>query len=144
MGYYAGLFFDFTSEKGAFLFQPGIQFNSRGGSFAGKTTRLNYLEIPLSFSYKVARGFVLGHQDLRAHGSPYVGLNLNSSNLAISPAVSGIKKADYGIRSGLSFGLGSFEPFLGYDFGLADISANPAYKISNRGFYLSFALTAGK
>jgi thiol-disulfide isomerase/thioredoxin len=149
-GFYGGIFFDFTSLKESFLFQPGIQFNSKGGSISGITTHINYIEMPLLFSYQIARKFILGHQDLRFNFTPYSAFNLWTSQKMIASGsapvniASDVKKFDYGAKLGFSFGLGSFEPSVGYDIGLSNISNNPAYKIYNRSYYLSFALIFGK
>jgi thioredoxin 1 len=147
-GYYFGLFYDYTYKH--FLFQPGLLLNSRGGTFLGATTRLNYLELPLLLSYKITKNKLFGsRQAIRLNLTPYGALNLwttQNSGKAGLPVqhLPAFKRFDYGAKLGLSFQMGSFEPALGYDFGLANISEITAYKVSNRSYYLSFAVIIGK
>ncbi len=55
-----------------------------------------------------------------------------------------INRYDYGIKAGISFSLGSFEPSFGYELGLNNLSNTTGEKTFNRGFFFNWPLIFGK
>ncbi|QZT37327.1 PorT family protein [Halosquirtibacter xylanolyticus] len=107
---------------------------------------LNYLEIPVNISYKVL-DFNQGNSALSIFVEPSLGFCLSgklkyedsSDDFEIgSDDTDDIKTINFGIKLGASVQVGKFEPYIGYDLGLNDIT--PASQdMMNRGFYLGVA-----
>jgi thioredoxin-related protein len=149
LGFNFTLFLDYTTER--FLFQPGIAFYSKGAktSNPSETLKLNYLEIPLRVSINTFKCEIFScRQSVRLNIEPYGAYALSgkfeNSNIQFGSTNGKLDRFDYGIKTGISLQMGSFEPSIGYDFGLNNLSNEKGENIFNRGFYLNFALIFGK
>ena len=152
-GINCGLFLDYTNKY--FLFQPGVMYCQKGAKSSSpkETIRLNYLEIPLKVSINTFKHKIMGcAQNIRLNIEPYWAYALRgrhiteSGNNAISfgKGSDELNRYDYGVKAGISFQLGSYEPSFGYDIGLNNLSNESGEKMYNRGFYFNFALIFGK
>ncbi|MDC1107394.1 porin family protein [Prolixibacteraceae bacterium] len=107
---------------------------------------LNYLEIPVNISYKVL-DFNQGNNALSIFVEPSLGFCLSgklkyedsSDDFEIgSDDTDDRKTINLGVKLGASVQVGKFEPYIGYDFGLNDITPSRG-DMMNRGFYLGVA-----
>ncbi len=148
-----GLFIDY--ESGHFLFQPGIFYDAKGATNKNPKEKLNlnYLVVPLRVSINTFKHKLAGcPQSVRLNLEPYFALAINgkyktgvgSESISFGNSNEGFSRFDYGIKTGISLGLGSFEPSIGYEFGLNNLSNKSNEKIFNRGFYFNIALIFGK
>ncbi|PXY02432.1 hypothetical protein DF185_07220 [Marinifilum breve] len=145
-GYELGFIMDYTPKKleGKFVFQSGFIFNSIGGHSKelSKDIRLNYLEVPLRFNYKIFNHKIVGcPQPVRASFAPYCAYRIGGKNTG---ELSHLRNWDYGIKTGLNIAFGTWDAFLGYQHGLADLSSSSNMDFSNRGFFFSTTMVFGK
>ncbi len=151
-GYNFGIFAERATKY--FMFEPGIAFYRKGGkdSDLNKSIKLSYIEIPVKMSVNVWHHNFWGRQPVRLNVEPYVACALGGkiTNYAGTEKVhfgkgrNDFNRFDYGVKVGASCQLGSFEPSLGYDFGLNNLSNNPNGTSYNRGFYFNVALLFGR
>jgi len=148
-GFNFGIFMDYSTRR--FIFQPGIAYCSKGAKISdpNETLKLNYLEIPLRFSINTFKHKIIGcPQSVRLNFEPYVAYALNgkldNKDIQFGSSEQEFNRFDYGIKTGISLQIGSFEPSIGYDFGLNNLSNKTGEKMSNRGLYFNFALIFGK
>jgi len=148
-----GMFLDYTTRS--FLFQPGISLSSKGAKISNAnetpngSLRLNYIEVPIRFSINTFNHKIVGcAQSVRLNFEPYgayaLNGNLGNGRVQFGSSENEFDRFDYGIKSGISLQMGSFEPSFGYDLGLNNLSNKSGEKIYNRGFYFNFALIFGK
>lgn len=147
-GFNIGLFFERDTKD--FVIRPAINFITKGSEnlATGQSLRLNYIEIPVRLGINVFRPKFLG-QPIRLNLAPYGAFATGGRQkgwevLAFGDEVGDICRYDYGLKTGVSVELGSFEALLGYDFGLKDISNGAANKMYNRGFWFEVSLTFGQ
>lgn len=158
-GIHIGAFY--SMEFGKCRLQPGLIFVRRGNSKTVKNvsmvittpqtevrSKLNYVEIPLELSYKILD---FEKCNIRLSAEPYLGFALSGKieyedqkemvrigeeNGAIDGS---LRDKNFGVRIGTSIQFGMFEPYAGYDIGLADVIYGPNVAYIN-GFYLGLAL----
>ncbi|BDD07902.1 hypothetical protein FUAX_03340 [Fulvitalea axinellae] len=149
-GFLGGVFFDYTGKR--FSFQPGINFTAKGAEDSDTKLRLNYLEVPLKFSLNILKHRIVGcpqavRLDINPYGAYALGGKIRDDHGEHSVKFgSGDDKArrfDYGLKTGLSLRMGSFEPSLGYDIGVRDVLTGKG-EWYNRGFYFNMAVVIGK
>ncbi|QZT38783.1 PorT family protein [Halosquirtibacter xylanolyticus] len=144
--------------------QPGLVFVQRGGKLELSNElqrainnnntaefKLNYLDIPLNVSVKIAN-LSSNNDGLYLFVEPTASICLSgklkeageSKDLNIgSDNTDNIKAFDFGVKLGASIKIGSFEPYIGYNFGLTNIN-NDDSKVKNKGLYLGLAVALGK
>ncbi|QZT37360.1 PorT family protein [Halosquirtibacter xylanolyticus] len=159
-GFHAGIFYNFCSKRNNIVFQPGLNFIQRGteasyikkdGYYTDKydfDMTMNYLEIPLTISYNVAKLNGTGNY-FRLFVEPAISFalsgkidnNNDESKIRFGNDLSNedqIKPINVSLKFGASVKINSFEPYLGYDLGLNDINnSNSIYQ--NRGFYIGLS-----
>lgn len=150
-GYHAGLT-AFTHLSNKFQCEAALQFHSMGAknNRESVTYRLNYLELPVTFSVDLFRSFFCNY--LRLNLSPFVSMAVegkekrdgSSRSLRFGNAsTDDFKCWDYGLRPAVDLALGTFELNVGYSLGLHNISNDPQVKLYNRGFFTTVALIFG-
>lgn len=138
-----------------FFFTGEVLLSSKGAKMKNSLedgdlksiSRPYYLEIPIHFGYH----YPLGKGNVGVFGSfgPYFGVGLfgdtktTDSEGTTKPDVftsDGMKRFDFGL--GLRAGVSMFEHYriyLGYDWGLVNISQTADTKVNNRNFYIGAA-----
>ncbi len=150
-GFKTGYNFGAFAERNMkyFIFEGGIAFCRKGGrdSDLDETVKLSYIEIPAKVSVNVWHHNFLERQPVRLNVEPYVACALGgkienyegTEKVHFGKGVDKLNRFDYGVKIGVSCQLGAFEPSLGYDFGLNNLSNNPDGTSYNRGFYFNLA-----
>lgn len=152
-GYNFGIFAERATKH--FMIEPGIAFYRKGGKDKSSDTslKLSYLEVPVKLSVNLFKQNIIScPQPVRLNVEPYaafalsgkVETDLGTEKVNFGSGRNELNRFDYGVKVGVSFQLGSFEPSFGYDFGLNNLSNNPNFKSYNRGFYFNMALLFGR
>ena len=145
-GFNIGLFFERNTRH--FVIRPAINFIAKGAinSASGQSLRLNYFEIPV----KLGVNIFMKPCPIRLNLIPYAAYAAGGNrtgggdDFKFGNKAGEINRFDYGIKTGISAKLGSFEFLAGYDFGLNDISNGAPHKIFNRGFYFEASVNLGQ
>jgi thiol-disulfide isomerase/thioredoxin len=149
VGFNVNVFFERDFDR--FLIQPGIAYARKGGTNhrSDESMSLSYLEIPINVGIDLFSMSIAGTgRPIRLNATPYYALLLggrvgekgNKKNVDIGNGDNQVSTFDYGVKTGLSMGLGSFEPAIGYDWGFNKISK----RTYNSSFYFSMSVVFGK
>ncbi len=152
-GYNFGIFAERATKY--FVFEPGIAFYRKGGKDGKRdaSIKLNYIEIPVKMGVNVWHHNTLGRrQPIRLNVEPYAAYAISgkeekyqgTKNVRFGNGIEELNRFDYGVKVGVSCQLGSFEPSLGYDFGLNNLSNKRNSTSYNRGFYFNVAFVLGR
>lgn len=102
-------------------FRPGIMYSMKGFKITDGTTeqtsKVDYLDIPLDFTYKLAAG----SNKISLHAGPYVGVLL-SAKVGDEDNKESYNSVDFGANLGLAYELPSFTIGFNYGLGLANIA----------------------
>ena len=141
---YEGFYFDGELALSA----KGAKLNPSSGEDAVEViSRPYYLEIPLHIGYR----YMFGKGKVGVFGSfgPYFGVGIFGTSKVTDDGVSskpdvfssdGLKRFDFGL--GLRAGVAMFDNYriyVGYDWGLVDVSKQSGSRINNRNFYVGAA-----
>ena len=153
IGFDFGFYFEHYTNK--ILLRPEINYITKGAknTSTDEIIRLRYVEIPVKVGIDIFKHRFVGcPQPVRLNLIPYGAYALSgiyktkSGDNAVQFGTDEgkINRVDYGIKTGLSFQLGTFESSIGYDWGLNDLSNGSQDKLFNRGFYFEWSLTFGR
>jgi len=153
VGFDFGFYFEHYPNK--ILLRPEINYITKGAKNTNtdEIIRLRYIEIPVKVGIDIFKHRFVGcAQPVRLNLTPYWAYALsgvyktNNGNNSVQFGTDAgkINRIDYGIKTGLSFQLGTFESSIGYDWGLNDLSNDSQDKLFNRGFYFEWSLTVGR
>lgn len=157
-GYHVGLMMDYTASRRINI-QPALLYSQKGFSddVSGITTRsrINYIEIPLNLNYNFGLNLLNPLSKRKMYWLnviPYTAIALGgkqenewgSSASSFGNNAHQLKRLDYGVKVGISYNLGTFEPSIGYDIGLRNLSNQPNSVLMNRGFYFSTSMIFGR
>ncbi len=151
-GYHFGL--SAMKETKYFMFEPQLNFHRKGGKNTKRdeNIKLNYIEVPIKMSVNILKHNIGGRQPIRLNVEPYFACAFSGKmqnysgmeNVRFGSSIDKFNRFEYGVKVGASMRLGWFEPSLGYDFGLNNLSNVPNGKSYNRGFYFNVALIFGR
>ncbi|MBS9768445.1 MAG: thioredoxin family protein, partial [Flavobacteriaceae bacterium] len=151
-GYHFGL--SAMKETRYFMFEPQLNFYRKGGKNTKRdeNIKLNYIELPIKMSVNVLKHNIGRRQPIRLNVEPYFACAFSgkiqnyrgTENVRFGSSADKFNRFDYGVKVGASMRLGWFEPSLGYDFGLNNLSNVPNGKSYNRGFYFNVAVIFGR
>ncbi len=152
-GYNFGIFAERATKY--FVFEPGIAFYRKGGKDGKRdaSIKLNYIEIPVKMGVNVWHYNAWGRrQPIRLNVAPYASYAISgkvenyqgTKNVRFGNGREELNRFDYGVKVGVSCQFGSFEPSLGYDFGLNNLSNNLDGTSYNRGFYFNLAFVLAR
>jgi hypothetical protein len=126
IGFHAGVNYTNKISNSLYL-TPGLLFSQKGGSlefdFGGSSEeskiKLNYVDIPVIFSYQSnpEKGFF-------AEGGPYFGILL-SADADGEDVKEDFSSLDIGLGLGVGYDLGQFKIGVRYNLGLTDLNAEP-------------------
>ncbi len=148
-GFTAGVLAELPLGESGLHFRPALNFIQKGGDFEGASINLNYLEIPLDFTYKIEAGsgkLFLGAGPSFAFGlSGKVKSDGLSEDIEFGSNDGEIKPLDLGanILAGYELSNGLFFS-LNYNLGLSNISNDTEDKTRNNYFGIRVGYLLGK
>lgn len=149
IGLHGGVFLDYQSQS--YTLQTGIAYYLSGSGIEGSddNATLHYLEIPFRWNIHLFQHEIAGEsQYVRLVLEPYGAFALDGSigdaEVVFDEADSGIKRFDYGFRSGVSLEVACFDISLVYQLGIRNISNLPSSEIHNRALLLQVMYLFGK
>lgn len=138
-GFTAGVLAELPLGESGLHFRPALNFVQKGGDFEGASINLNYLEVPLDFTYKLDAGS--GKLFLGAGPSFAVGMSGKwkydgeSADVTFGSGEEDMKRMDIGANmlAGYQLSNGLFLS-LNYNLGLSNISNGSDSKDHNNYF----------
>lgn len=157
-GYHVGFMMDYTASRRINI-QPALLHSQKGyaENASGITTRnrINYIEIPVNFNYNFGLNWFhpLSRRKMYwINVIPYTAIalggnqqnELGRNKISFGKDSHQLKRLDYGVKVGISYNLGTFEPSIGYEIGLRNLSNQPNSTLMNRGFFFTASMIFGR